>query len=170
MGRRYLAFFIDALISLVAFSIIFIPFAQRRTIGETLQLPGCYRTFNSDQVQCDNRTVVTVGDNVYEMDGGAFFALSIVFTFLYFALLEGLTGGTPGKRATGLRVVREDGSIEGLAAGIIRWLLFAIDGPLSLFLCGIIMSAATRGHRRLGDVAARTYVVATSQVGSAVQV
>jgi len=91
--------------------------------------------------------------------------LSIAFTLLYFGVLEGLVGATLGKRVVGLRVVKEDGSIEGIGNGLIRWILFAIDGPLSLFLCGVITSSVARGHRRLGDSAAKTYVVAASDVG-----
>jgi uncharacterized RDD family membrane protein YckC len=166
MGRRYLAFFIDVLISLAAFAIIFFPLATRRTVDQTLQLPGCHRSFvNSNEIRCDGRTVFVINDTVYEADGGATIVLSIAFTLLYFGVLEGLAGATLGKRVVGLRVVKEDGSIEGIGNGLIRWILFAIDGPLSLFLCGVITSSVARGHRRLGDSAAKTYVVAASDVG-----
>jgi uncharacterized RDD family membrane protein YckC len=60
---------------------------------------------------------------------------------------------------TGIRVVTQDGARIGIPRSIVRWLLFAIDGPLSLFLCGIITSSVSRGHRRLGDLSANTYVV-----------
>jgi uncharacterized RDD family membrane protein YckC len=169
MGRRYLAFFIDVAISLVAFGIIFVPLATRRSVDETLQLPGCYRSLSdSSQVRCDNRAVFQVGDTVYESNGGGFFLAAAAFTLLYFGLLEGLTGATLGKRVSGIRVVKEDGSIEGFGKALLRWLVFLVDGPLSLFLCGIITSASSRGHRRLGDMAASTYVVAAKQVGQPV--
>ena len=40
-------------------------------------------------------------DTVYETEFGLFAGLSIVFTLLDFALVEGLTGGSPGKHMTG---------------------------------------------------------------------
>jgi hypothetical protein len=48
--------------------------------------------------------------------------------------------------------------------------VFAVDGPLSLFLCGLLTSLLSKGHRRLGDMAAGTYVVATSSVGQPVMI
>ena len=49
-------------------------------------------------------------------------------------------------------------------------LLFAVDGPLSLFLCGIITSSTSPGHRRLGDMSAHTYVVAKETVGEPITI
>ena len=46
-----------------------------------------------------------------------------------------------------------------------RGLFGAVDGPLTLFLCGIITSSVSRGHRRLGDMAANTYVVSRDDAG-----
>jgi uncharacterized RDD family membrane protein YckC len=47
----------------------------------------------------------------------------------------------------------------------VRWLLFVVDGPLTLFLCGIITSAVSKGHRRVGDMAADSYVVHRDDAG-----
>jgi uncharacterized RDD family membrane protein YckC len=91
--------------------------------------------------------------------------LAVLFTFVYFAVMEGLFGASLGKYMTGLRVVAESGNRIGLPLSMARWALFAIDGPLSLFLCGIIMSSTSRGHRRLGDKAASTYVVGREDTG-----
>jgi uncharacterized RDD family membrane protein YckC len=165
MGRRYGAFFIDALICTVVFLLLFFAFATERTPAETLRLPGCHLEVNdSSRVQCNNRAVLQINNTVYEANGGAFFGLAILFTFLYFAVVEGLLGGSLGKQLTGTRVVTEAGTRIGVWRSIVRWLLFAIDGPLSLFLCGIITSAVSRGHRRLGDMAANTYVVGRDDV------
>ncbi len=166
LGRRYGAFFIDAAVCVIAFAILFFPFATERTRAETLRLPGCHRSANdSSQVRCDNRFVFQVDDTVYEANGGAFLALAILFTFLYFVVMEGFTGGSLGKHLTGTRVVAQSGERPGLWLAGVRWLLFAIDGPFSLFLCGIITSSVSRGHRRLGDMAAGTYVVGKGDAG-----
>jgi uncharacterized RDD family membrane protein YckC len=136
-----------------------------------LRVPGCHLSANdSSQVECDNRAVVTVNDTVYETEFGLFAGFSILFTLLYFALVEGLTGGSLGKHMTGLRVVTPEGARPGFGRSLARWALFAIDGPLTLFICGIITSAVSAGHRRLGDMAGNTYVVARADTGRQVSV
>jgi uncharacterized RDD family membrane protein YckC len=171
LGRRYGAFLIDAAISLIVFGAIFFATASTHTRAEMLREPGCHLSANdSAQVECDNRAVVTVNDTVYEAEGGVYLLASIVFTLLYFALMEGLTGATLGKHMTGLRVVTPEGAKPGLGRALVRWAVFAIDGPLSLFLCGIITSSVSAGHRRLGDMAASTFVVGKADAGRPVTV
>jgi uncharacterized RDD family membrane protein YckC len=171
LGRRYGAFFIDAAICIVAFAIFFFPFATTRTRAETLRLPGCHLSSNdSSQVECDNRAVFTINDTVYEANFGAWVAMSAAFTFLYFAIVEGIAGGSLGKHMVGIRVVDEHGGKIGIGRSTLRWLLFAVDGPLSIYLCGIITSSVSEGHRRLGDMAATTYVVGKADAGHPVAI
>jgi len=80
-------------------------------------------------------------------------------------VMEGLTGGSLGKHITGARVVTAEGERIGIPRALVRWAVFLVDGPLSLFLCGIITSSVSEGHRRLGDMAAGTYVVARADAG-----
>src|SRR3954468_8053335 len=169
MGRRIGAFFIDAALALVVFVLILLPLATKRTVDETLDLPGCHRTFESgNQVRCDNRVVFQIGDDVYEADAGPTFVLDVAFVFLYFGLLPTLAGATLGKALTGIRVVDQSGTRAGVGKSLIRWIVFLVDGPLTVYLCGLITSLTSKGHRRLGDMAAGTYVVATSSVGQPV--
>ena len=132
LGRRYGAFFIDAAICLIVFGVLFFATADTHTRAEMLRVPGCHLSANdSAQVECNNRAVVTVNDTVYETEFGLFAGLSVVFTLLYFALVEGLTGGSLGKHMTGLRVVTPEGARPGFGRSLARWALFAIDGPLT---------------------------------------
>ena len=171
LGRRYGAFLIDAAICIAAFLLCFFPFATARTPAETLRLPGCHLSVDdSSRVECDNRVVLQLDDTVYEADVGLFIGLSVLFTFLYFAVIEGFTGGSLGKHLTGLRVVTPTGNHIGLPKSMARWAVFAVDGPLSFFLCGIITSSVSQGHRRLGDMAAGTYVVGRDDAGREVVV
>ena len=71
---------------------------------------------------------------------------------------------------TGLRVVTPEGEKPGLGRALVRWAVFAVDGPLSLFICGIVTSSVSAGHRRLGDMAAGTYVIGKADVGRPVAV
>jgi len=162
VGRRIGAFFIDVAITVIALILIFLPLATKRTVAETLDLPGCHLDLENDgnQVSCSNRQVFQIGDTVYEA-GGATFVFDLAFVFLYFGIVGGLTGATIGKLLVGIRVVKEDGSIVGIPGSLLRWLCFFID----IFLVGIILVFTTTGHRRLGDMAAHSYVVTKEAVG-----
>ena len=171
MGKRIGAFFIDLAIAVFVIAMIFSVFATKLTVEETLSLPGCHRKFDQpSQIECSNRQVVQLGDTVYEAEGGATFGLDFVFVLLYFAILPGITGATVGKYATGVRVVDADGRIANMGKSLLRWLLFAVDGTFTLFLCGLITSLTSKGHRRLGDMAAGTFVVDKNAVGHSIGV
>ena len=77
-----------------------------------------------------------------------------------YVLLQAFTGWTPGKLITGIRVVREDGRSPGFVKALLRWLLWLVDGfPYFIpGLVGFIVGLTTPGHRRVGDMAAKTFV------------
>ncbi len=79
---------------------------------------------------------------------------------LYDVGFETLAGGrTPGKRMTGLRVVRSGGGRVDLGASMIRNVLRLVDGlPLS-YLPTIVSILLTPRNQRLGDLAADTVVI-----------
>ncbi|MCA2217958.1 RDD family protein [Jidongwangia harbinensis] len=80
-------------------------------------------------------------------------------TVLYYILMEGLTGRTLGKMATGIRVVDEaTGNRPSLGAATIRTLLRFVDGLFG-YLVGFVIVLSTSRRRRLGDMAAKTQVV-----------
>lgn len=86
--------------------------------------------------------------------------------FLGYVLVQGLAGGSLGKLAVGLRVVDDQGRQAGLGRSFLRTVMWLVDA----FTCGLpilggILMVSTRGHRRLGDMAAGTYVVAKEQMG-----
>ncbi len=84
-----------------------------------------------------------------------------VFTVFYFynVLFEVLAQGrTPGKRATHLRVVREQGTPVDLSASLVRNLLRLID-ELLFGLPALVTILLTKNNQRLGDLAAGTLVI-----------
>jgi len=85
------------------------------------------------------------------------------FTILwgYYVLFEGLRDGqTPGKRAVGLRVVRDGGYSVGFASSAARNLMRIIDSqPFFTYLLGMAGVALSKSGKRLGDVVAGTLVV-----------
>lgn len=86
----------------------------------------------------------------------------VLFTLLlgYPIVWERYAGGqTPGKRMTGLRVLRLDGTPVDLLAATTRSVTRLVDGPPTLYLPSIVFVLATRLHQRPGDVLAGTIVV-----------
>jgi len=86
--------------------------------------------------------------------------LFLLLTFAYFFGTELAWAQTLGKRVMKLRVVREDGSKLGAGPAAIRNLVRFIDA-FGFYLIGAIAVFATGERRqRLGDLAAKTKVVA----------
>ncbi len=91
-------------------------------------------------------------------------ALLLVTVFLvqfgYDVLFETLASGrTPGKRWTGLRVVKVGGGPVGFVASALRNTLRIVDALPGFYLVGILAVLFTRNNQRLGDLAAGTLVV-----------
>ena len=85
---------------------------------------------------------------------------SFTVFFAYDVLFETLAGGrTPGKRATGLRVVREGGQPVGFVASAIRNIVRLVDMLPFSYAIGIVAILASSKNQRLGDMAAGTMVV-----------
>lgn len=78
---------------------------------------------------------------------------------LYFILLEGLWGATPGKRLLGLRVIDIAGNKPGLGRGLARNLMRAVDALPIFSILGMVLIATSTEHTRLGDRVAGTRVV-----------
>ncbi len=86
--------------------------------------------------------------------------LDFVIFFAYDVLFEVFASGrTPGKRATGLRVVRSGGQPVGFLASLVRNVVRLVDFFPSFYLVGAITIVASRHNQRLGDLAAGTLVV-----------
>ncbi len=87
---------------------------------------------------------------------GGFF----LFHIIYFGLFEVLWDGqTPGKRAAGIRVMRDDGTPASTIDIITRNAVRLIDYLPYLYFVGGVASFAHRQSKRLGDMAAGTVVV-----------
>jgi uncharacterized RDD family membrane protein YckC len=90
-------------------------------------------------------------------------ALAVFLGFLawwgYFLLFELLwTGQSPGKRIMGVRVVRRDGQPLAFTTTLVRNSLRWVDA-LPFFPLGIFVMLVDSFSRRLGDMAAGTFVV-----------
>ncbi|MDQ4070461.1 MAG: RDD family protein [Actinomycetota bacterium] len=91
---------------------------------------------------------------------GSVLVASFLVQFGYDVLFETLASGrTPGKRWTGLRVVKMGGGPVGFVASAVRNLLRIVDSLPGVYLVGILSILFTRNNQRLGDLAAGTLVV-----------
>lgn len=69
------------------------------------------------------------------------------------------SGRTPGKRWTGLRVVKVDGRPVDFRSSAVRNLLRIVDALPGIYLVAIITVFVSKRNQRLGDLAAGTLVV-----------
>jgi uncharacterized RDD family membrane protein YckC len=112
-----------------------------------------------------------LNDTVYYSDSSAaavtFWAPWLIVAVVNHVVIAGVAGGSIGKLAVGLRVVKKDtGQIAGIGPAIIRSLLWIVDAaPWCFPLVGLVTMLTTKGHRRVGDMAAGTLVVMKDAVG-----
>ncbi|TML18649.1 MAG: RDD family protein [Actinobacteria bacterium] len=91
--------------------------------------------------------------------------IPLLVWFAMSGLLQGATGANIGKHIVGLRVIKKDtGRLASFGPNILRWVVGVLDAGCC-FPIGLVMIATTKGHRRLGDMAANTLVVGKDSVG-----
>lgn len=101
-----------------------------------------------------------VGDDAESLLLAAWALLSSAALWGYYLAFElAWAGQTPGKRALGLRTVREGGRPLSAAASAVRNLVRIIDFLPFGYGLGALTMFADRRTRRLGDLAAGTLVV-----------
>ena len=177
-GRRILAVLVDIL--LIWIPIIAIASADFEYIeADTLAAQGATGEEFCDVLTergdvCADLTETEGVEAAYYSEGWST-TTNVVFWLLPFALLvvlQAFTGWTPGKLISGIRVVQEDGRPPGFVKALLRWLLWIVDGfPWFLpGLVGFITGLTTVGHRRVGDMAAKTFVVRKEAAGAPVAV
>jgi len=78
----------------------------------------------------------------------------------YFAIFETFwKGQTPGKRFTGIRVIKESGRPINAFEAVGRNMMRAVDGLPLIYGVGLVCMMCNRQSRRLGDFVAGTVVV-----------
>jgi len=171
-GRRVIAALIDALIVLVPTFLLASAEFEYLSVAD---LPVSAEQFCEDRMD-DGQVCADfsdVDDRVYFADSsfpaatGWYWAANAILL----VVVQAFTGWTIGKLLLGIRAVDEMGRPPGLLKALVRWLLWIVDGfPYVLPLVGFIVGLTTVGHRRVGDMAAKTFVVGRAAAGSPVVV
>ena len=90
------------------------------------------------------------------------FAIFALF-FGYFIVFELLWNGqTPGKRALGIRVVRDGGFPVDVGASVLRNIVRIVETAIGMYVFSAIVMLLSRENKRPGDIAAGTIVVRDS--------
>jgi len=102
--------------------------------------------------------VLTLANETVGVAVFAVAAFGVIFVYpLFFETL--MSGRTPGKRFTGLRVIRMGGRPVGFVASAIRNVVRLADWLPAGYAIGIVAIIASPRDQRLGDLAAGTVVV-----------
>jgi uncharacterized RDD family membrane protein YckC len=170
-GRRVGAAVIDGVIVAVPTFIVVSSEFEYIELGSTDAASEFCDTFNDS---FESGICVNADNTAYFNDdfSPAPFLVGLGGGLLLFVLLQGLLGWTVGKLLTGIRTVQADGSKPGLGRALVRWLcLLLVDSqPCGIPLVGFITGLTSTGHRRVGDMVAKTYVVRKSAAGSPIAV
>lgn len=176
VGRRIGAWFIDLLIYLILAWVLSLAISNNGS--QQRDLTGAAATGSQF---CDQWNRTHDGFCFKFSSGGKTTALTyessaypfiVVFGHMaLYALFQGLLGGSLGKLAVGLRVVDSNGELCGIGRSFIRTFMWVVDAiTFMLPIVGGVLLLSTKGHRRVGDMAASTYVVDKSDVGHTVQI
>jgi hypothetical protein len=173
VGRRIGAYVINAVILILAFFI-----GGQLADFKSEEIPEGFSSAFDDRSVCDIieedsdiSTCFEINDTVYYTDtGGATFILWapwLIVAVLNHIVLAGATGASVGKHIVGLRIVKKDtGQIAGMGACALRSVLWIVDAiPYCFPIVGLVTGLTTKGHRRVGDMAAGTLVVGKADVG-----
>ncbi len=171
MGRRTLAFVIDALIGTAIFiGVVAATFTTSEFASTTAAEDLCTQMeFFTDNACVNFGATVWVGEPA---DLGIVFLVWGLFVLLNTLLIPGFTGWSLGKLVMGLRVVKQDSfELAGMGPNLGRGFLWIADSfPFFVPLAGFVLGLATPGHRRIGDMVAKTFVIDKSLVGHPISV
>src|SRR5579862_432946 len=113
----------------------------------------------------------TVAPSAEKVGAAIVIAIVVIVVFMiffgYFILFETFWNGqTPGKKALGIRVVRDGGYPVDFGAALIRNLIRIGELVVGYYLLSAISTIVSPENKRLGDLAAGTIVVRDSRIAA----
>ena len=176
MGRRIVAWIIDWVPAFAIPIILGASAAERTDFGSSAEAEAFCDVVNDGT--STSEVCATFNEWVVLIDGSDLLAAVIAgfaYSLFFLALLPAVAGWSIGKLIMGLRVVDQTTfQPAGFGAHLVRWLLWIVDGApycVPLYgLVGFITGLASKGNRRVGDMAASTLVVRKDAVGHPVTI
>ena len=142
LGSRFLALTLDLSIQVAVTLASFVALALlARPLAETLA-----------RVQMDKTVYVAALVLLALATFALFFGYFIVFELIW-------NGQTPGKRALGIRVVRDEGFAVDAGAAVIRNVVRVVELVLGFYVLSALVTLLSPENKRPGDFAAGTIVV-----------
>jgi uncharacterized RDD family membrane protein YckC len=174
IGTRTAAYIVDVLLFFVIFLALgptpLSPLAEYSKVPDGMDMEdACKRVGDVEDVS----GCLLIGDKVYFTDGtdtAVYSLAALAYFILVYVLWQGASGLTPGKLLFGLRTVGEDGRSPGPLKALIRSILWIVDGLPCIPLVGFVTGLTSTGHRRVGDMAAKTFVVGKGDAGQPIVV
>ena len=163
MGRRIGAVLIDGALIFTPTLAVFSSQLEQYEYDSTNTAQDRCETYNDLH---ESGVCINAGSTIYFTDSvGAAPVVAFGLSIALFVVLQGLTGWTIGKLLSGVRLVKGDGQRPGIGRALVRWMLWIVDSLPFLWLVGLITSLSTTGHRRVGDMVAKTFVVRKDAAG-----
>jgi uncharacterized RDD family membrane protein YckC len=154
-GSRFIAYLIDFLCMVLFVSILFSALVALLIVFQK----GLFEAMLQGPNPSAEGLVIAI---VLSLFGLSLFLVS----WFYFVIFEMLWDGrSPGKRAMGIRVIRDEGGRISFYTSLLRNLLRVADWLPAFYFVAIIAMFAGRKWKRLGDIAAGTVVVKEDKVG-----
>lgn len=176
MGSRIGAFVLDGVLAFAIVALVFVVIDSSRIITQQHATAAEARkvclAINQPDAEGDPRGLCWVsgtetrllnGTDLQAAQSHAVITGALV-SLLNYVVLSAVTGATIGKQLFGLRVVTARGQRAGFGRNLVRWLLFIVD-TACCYLPGLITASKSKGHRRVGDMVAGTFVVHRSAEG-----
>jgi uncharacterized RDD family membrane protein YckC len=144
-GKRVLAAFIDWVIGAGIALVLFLALSKNVQHVTTTATGGTFVT--------TTRRVTGAGALIY-------YGWVLGYALGIYIFWRGLTGKTIGTVALGLRAVNEQGQPLGVGYALIRSVAGIVDYlPCCFPIVGTVTIFTTKGHRRVGDMAAKSFMV-----------
>ena len=93
-----------------------------------------------------------------------FMVSTVLVSYFYYSLLEGIWGKTIGKKICGIVVLKDNFTKCTISKGLVRNLLRIVDFFFYYYLVGVVSMVGTMKWQRLGDIVAETVVVRDHRV------
>ena len=188
MGRRSGAYVIDiglatAVTVAVVIATLIVTFSQLATVEDVGDNATAIRVCDEYNVLGSTGLCIPLGTEVLVLEEEQYGPLwrttfiwtalsAVIFGLLNHVLLGWLAGGSLGKLMLGLRVVDNATFKKArFLKHLFRHVLWIVDNIPAIFpLVGLICGLTSKGHRRVGDMAAKTLVVRKEHLGKPVLV